>query len=300
MKLLKYLPISIILLVTLFGQELEYNLISPKLTKAGIVATDDIHSTLYFVKNNEITTLLNKRGCGNYFTISPSEEEIGIKIIDDFGMETPAIFNLDNNKLSNLYEPVNNAGQVSFSDNGLIAFTIGNELHLSDGRKFDLGNYANLAPISPNGKLVAFNNDDDQIFILNLETAEKKQITDQKFSYYNPQWSPNSQKLLVNRFDSQICIYSDGKLTAINKGHSPSWQDDEIIIFYKKEIENMKLVNTDLFSVNSNGTNLTQISDTKNKMEIDPSFDKNTRSITYSDIKINSLETISTKNILSN
>jgi len=295
MKLLKYISILLIFSTIIFGQKFEHTFLSPKSTKSGIIATDNLHTKLYLIKNNEVKTLLTERGCGNYFSISSDEKEIGIKIIADFGMETPAIYNIQKDEISPLHKAANNAGQVSFSNNGLIVFTISNELHLSDGRKYDLGNYANLAPISPDGKFVAYNNDDDQIFLLNLETEEKIQITAPEFSYYNPQWSPNSQNLLLNRFDGKLCIFADGKLTPIEEGHSPSWQNNNTIIFYKKEIENMQLINTDLYSIKSNGSELTKLTDTKDKLEIDPTFDKDTKSIIYNNMDINSIESISTE-----
>ncbi|MBN2282194.1 MAG: PKD domain-containing protein [Candidatus Marinimicrobia bacterium] len=298
MKLRKYITISLLFTLPLFSSAIEQGLLSPQPVGNRIIATDIQRSQLYLVENNEARPVLAERGCGAYFTLSPDKEKIGIKIINDQGLELPAIFNLTNRQLQQLHAPSKAVGQVSFSDDGRSAWTVGNTLYISDGRKYDLGTYANLAPISPNGRYVAFNDNDDQIFILDLETVAKTKVTEQEFSYYHPQWSPDSRQLMIIRFDGQICIFSNGKLTALGEGHSPVWQNNETILFYKKEIHNMILMNTDIYAIKSDGSKETKLTHTPDKMEVDPIFDEAAEAVVYSTLNTNSIESLSVNHTL--
>ncbi|MFW6275987.1 MAG: TolB family protein, partial [bacterium] len=287
MKLIKYFPILILSLGILSAQNKapEEKIYFKSLIPAskGVVATDNLKNRLYLLTSNGIDTLLTARGSGNYFSLSPDQNTIGVKIIDNNQKETPALFDLNLKTITPLHDPVDLAGQVSFSTEGLAAFTISDSLHLSDGRRYDLGNYSNLAPISPSGRRVAYNDNNDQIHLLDLETNRSRQITDPAHSYYYPQWSPDGKYLLIIRFDGQLCVHDikQEKLVSFTEGHAPQWQDNETIIFYKKEIQQMQLVNTDLYSIKADGADLTQLTFTKDKLEIDPAVDFSNQKILY-------------------
>lgn len=304
MKLVKYFPILILSLGILSAQNKapEEKIYFKSLIPAskGVVATDNLKNRLYLLTSNGIDTLLTARGSGNYFSLSPDQNTIGVKIIDNNQKETPALFDLNLKTITPLHDPVALAGQVSFSTEGLAAFTISDSLHLSDGRRYDLGNYSNLAPISPSGRRVAYNDNNDQIHLLDLETNRSRQITDPAHSYYYPQWSPDGKYLLIIRFDGQLCVHDikQEKLVSLTEGHAPQWQDNETIIFYKKEIQQMQLVNTDLYSIKADGADLTQLTFTKDKLEIDPAVDFSNQKILYNTKNTNTIETLSTNSTL--
>ena len=77
-------------------------------------------------------------------------------------MQIPCILSLETGQVKELHKPVPLAGEVSFSLDGKVAFTIGNDLLVIDskGRKkyIPLGVYANIAPISPDGKSIVYDN----------------------------------------------------------------------------------------------------------------------------------------------
>jgi PKD repeat protein len=296
MKYSKLLFAAILIFNLLLGQQKNSvsHFITPKMSKSGIIATDVLRSKLYLINEKETKTLFTGRGIGYNFSLSPDKDQAGIKIIDDFGMENPALLSIKTGKLTQLHEPVENAGQVSFSDNGLIGFTIGKDFHISDGRTYDLGYYCNLAPISPDAQFVAFNDNNDQIIILNLDSNKKFEITESGYGYYNPQWSPDNKQLMILRFDGQICIYNlEGKtLNKIGLGHSPTWQDNETILFYRKEIENQQLINTDIYKINADASNLEKLTNTKDILEIDPHFDPISKSLIFNTVNSNTIQSV--------
>jgi len=261
-----------------------FSINSPLYLNKSVIFSNTQKSAIYIANQDTTKNIINSPGCAYYYSLSPDQNLLGFKIINSNRKQTPAIYDIQANEIKALHEPVKNAGQVSFSQTGLKAYTIDTKLHLSDGRRFDLGNYANLAPISPNGKRVAYNDNDDQIWILNLNTNEKDKITNDTYGYYKPGWSPNSQILMFVRLDGTICSYdlNTDQFHIIEKGHSPTWSTNSThIIYYKKEIEEMKLKNTDLFLAKYDGSEIDQLTNTPDKMEIDPAIINNDSRIIY-------------------
>lgn len=103
----------------------------PVYTAMGIIATDNYASKIYLIKNNELQELIATPGCGRYFSVSPNKTKIGFKLIKKDGMQVPAIYDLSTKNITELNVPVDLCGQISFSSDGKIAYTIGNDLFIS-------------------------------------------------------------------------------------------------------------------------------------------------------------------------
>ncbi len=273
----------------------QQNIAHPTIWNNGILSVNPNDGSLYFTQNNKTHLLISTPGSGEYFNISKTDGKIGFKYIDQNGKQTPSIIDPTTNKITYLYNSVRQAGQVSFADDGTIAFTIGNNLIIKSQnktKKFDLGNYANLAPISHDGNFVAYNNLNDQMFIVILNTGKKIQISDNKKGYFNPAWSPDSKKLLYSSLAGGLKVYDlqTEKTYSLGEGYSPSWSNDsKQIIFYKKEIEQLKVVNTDLYLSNYSGSNIKKITSTSDQMEIDPSFNSDDSKIIYALLQSNKI-----------
>lgn len=255
----------------------------------GIVFTDAKYSALYVELNGEPILLTSSHGCGLYYSLSTDLKTIGYKQIDQNRNQIPSLIDINTKTVTPLSNPVELAGQVSFAQNGDVAFTFGNELivqKVEGEKKYDLGTYSNIAPISPDGKYVAFNNNYDQLFLLNLSNGEKQKITNDTGSYFNPIWSPDGKKLLYSSLAGTLKVYDlegNKTYTIAKEGHSPAWSNDSRqIIFYKKETEDYKLINSDLYLSNYDGTKQRQITYTKGQFECDPSFGLKDDEIIYS------------------
>ncbi len=262
---------------------------NPILTSSGIVFTDSKNSSIYLLQNNQTILLTSSPGCGNYFTFSRDKSLIGFKFIDESGNQIPSIINLKTKEITKLYSSVKSAGQVSFADNGTIAFTIGNNLIVRSKdvkeKIYDLGNYSNITPISPNGNFAVYNNDNDKLFLLNLLTNERRQITDNSCGYFSPIWSPDGMKILYSSLSGVIKVYDleNYQTYFVGEGLSPAWlSDSHLIVFYKNEIKNMQLLNSDLYISDFTGSEIHQLTSSKNQFEVDPTFGNNDSEIGYS------------------
>jgi len=297
---LKLLFISIIIgTIVILPQEKrveEIGIKNPAAISNGFVFTNAKYSALYVEQDGEQILLTSSPGCGLYYSLSTDKQIIGYKQIDLNGNQIPSLIDISTKTVTHLSNPVESAGQVSFADNGDVAFTVGKELivrKVEGEKKYDLGTYSNISPISPDGKYVAFNNNYDQLFLLNLSNGEKQKMTNDNGSYFNPIWSLDGKKLLYSSLAGTLKVYdleSKKTYTIAKEGRSPAWSNDSRqIIFYKKEIEDYKLINSDLYLSNYEGTNQTQITSTKDQFECDPSFGLKDDEIIYSRLEAGSI-----------
>ncbi len=261
--------------------------IHPLSTTAGIVAADNFGSVIYLVQKQGVKRLVTSPGCGRYFMLSPDKSKIGFKQINEDGTQTPSLFDLETSSITALAKPASLCGQPSFSTNGKMVFTIGNELNIVDGnntKTFNLGVYANITPVSPEGNYVIYNNDNDRLFMIDLITGVSKQITDSKRGYAFPQWSPDGNKVAYSTLSGTILVWNKatGKTYTIGEGQNVSWSDDsQYIIYNRTEVANFVYSGSDIIMASFDGTNMHNISSTTDVNEIAPSFGAN-NTILYS------------------
>jgi WD40 repeat protein len=257
----------------------------PQPTPLGIVVTDNYSSSLSLVAGGELLQLFSAPGCGRYYSLSPDRTRLGFKQITQRGDQIPAILDLATGEVFQLHAPVRQAGQVSFSQGGKTAFTIGQHLIVRDGPttvSHDLGVYANIAPISPDGKQVAYNDRADQLWLLNLTTGERIRLTDGDRGFFQPIWSPNSRVLLYSSLNGFLSLYdlSSRETHSIGEGYSPTWSgDSRAVVFYRKEIAGGKLLNSDLYLFDLTERRLQRLTETPDIKEMDPSFEEDGKSL---------------------
>ncbi len=261
--------------------------VQPSATRGGILFTDNYASSIYLFADGNVKKIISSPNCGRYYSIDKSNNLLGFKRIDETGRQIPAVYNLSENKIVALSEAESLAGQPSFADDGSIAFTVGSKLFVknkSSSKQYYLGCYSNITPISPDAKYAVFNDDSDQLFLFDLQTNKKKKISNDKFGYFTPVWSPNSKYILYSTLGGQLFLYNleSDKSLSIGEGYSVSWAGNSAsFIFYKKVVEDMKLINSDIYVYFVEGNKTAQLTNTKNIIEIDPSFSPGDKEVIY-------------------
>ena len=274
----------------------------PVETPRGIVVSDNFGSSLALITATGTIQLAAAPGIGNYISYSPDKSTLGVKFIETDGKQTPALVDIASARITRLTTPGERCGEVSFSIDGKIAYTVGENLVVQNGTastSYALGVYANLAPISPDGSRAAFNNIDDQIFVLDLATGQKKQITSLPRGYFNPQWSPNASKLFYSSLGGDLFVYDlqSQQTYTLENGSSPCWSPDGTTILYSKAVtERERLINSDIWSCRFDGTERKQLTSTDDQCETDPSFSGDGNSILCAQIGKNMVKRIQLSN----
>jgi len=255
-------------------------LASPRMSAHGVVFTDEAGSALYIVSGGVTRRLLSARGCGMYYTLSPDRQQIGAKVIGPDGLQQPTIIDIQKGVVRPLMRPVRRAGQVSIARNGSYAFTIAESLHVvrEQGEScYYLGSYSNIAALSPDGNMVAFNDANDQIWILNLRRSLRRKASDGRVGYFKPQWSPNGLQLLYSSLAGNGFVYdvATESTSQLGEAHAASWSDDgTVVVFTRSEVSGGVLVNSDVFCSSPDGRTVRRLTATPGVLEFDPHLDR--------------------------
>jgi len=270
-----------------YQAEAEGYFVHPVNTIKGIVISDNHASKLYLIKNNNLVELIATPGCGRYYTVSPDKSVIGFKLIKPDGMQVPALYKLTTMKIIELSAPVDLCGQVSFSNNGKIAYTIGNNLVVTSNgntETFYLGTYSNGSPISPDGNYALFNNENDQLFIIDLTSGQIIQFTDNTQGYMYPQWSPDGSKIAFSTLSGTLKVLNlatDSTYT-IGKGENAVWSENSQDLFFDFVLsENFEIKGSEIFVAKYDGSSVRQLTNTPETFEMFP-FPLSNSTIVYS------------------
>ncbi len=252
----------------------------PEYSPHGIIATNSQYNALFLIRNHQLEELVSGGGCGRYFSISPCRQLIGLKIVNERGYQTPYIYDLVQKRLIQLHDSVCESGQPCFSKDGKIAYTIGEDLLVRaevNVRKYNLGVYANLTPISPDGRFVVYNDNKDQLWLLNLDTDERTRITDGEYGYFYPVWSPDARLVAFSDLDGFIRVYdmTSKQTFDIGTGIGLHWSNDSrYLLYYRNFTDGHRLLNSDIFISRFDGKESHNLSSTPDICETEPSFGK--------------------------
>lgn len=249
--------------------------ICPSAVYNGVVVTDNYCNSLYLIKDNQLTELVSAPGCGRYYSVSPDKKLIGFKFIEN-GKQAPALFNLETMNYKLLHEPVAKCSQPVFSADGSVCFSIEKDLFVMNQnniKHFKLDFFSNIISISPDGNKVVYSNDNNELLLHDLNSGDKKVISENgKVSSY-PQWSPDGNNILFQSEDIFIYQLNSNSKINLGKGLYPKWSgDSEQVIFYKTETDNDKLSNSDLYVANFKDKSISRLTQTEDIKEMQVVF----------------------------
>jgi len=193
------------------------------------------------------TALSDAAGAGRYASFSEDDLYVCYKSFQRAQgdqLQASMLFDMRQQRIVNLSSWVELAGIPSVAQDGTVAYTAGTKLHVLDpsgaSDEFDLGLYTNLIAISPDGSMVAFCDEQEQVTLLSLEDASRRLITDRPAAYWNPQFSPSGVRLLVNTINGDIAwtdvSLDGGPVEVLGKGENAIWVSEDAVCMLEKEI----------------------------------------------------------------
>ena len=238
-----------------------------------IAMSDGQHNGLYLHNKADNTSIqVGSSPSGAYaYNWSSDGKKLGFKVLVSTGVDgviaqVPVVYDVEKRTSLRLSKAVKLAGVPSFSADGLIAYTVGQELRIADAagqtiKTFEMDTYANLTPISPDGKKVAYNDSKDQMCILDIASGERATLTGDDNGYFNPVWSPDSSRLIVSTFGSQLKVVeiATGATYELGKGQTPSWAPDGEKVFFSRvdRTDGIKVNRADICQSRFDGTEAT-------------------------------------------
>ncbi len=217
---------------------------SPNGTHLAVSAPANNGVQVFDTRSGEFTTLTDTPSSGYAFAWSPDGAKIGFKILHaavDGYLQEPAVYDVRTGSRRSLASPSPLAGVPSFSAHGDVAFTVGHDAIViaADGQvsRHALGQYVNLAALSPDGTRLAFNAQDDAIWLLDLASGERRRVGGGPS--YAPSWSPDSRRLLMRGIGGDVaCADLDRDVVvSLGRGMSPAWlPDGERVVFTAMQV----------------------------------------------------------------
>lgn len=181
------------------------------------------------LKDGRLRQLVASPGAGMYVNVSADGRLAGFKSINGDGDQAPALLDIADGSVTLLEDYVDQCGQVSFAGDGTMAYTMGNSLIIRKGdmkKTYDLGQYVNIANISPDGKKVAYSDLYGSLYILDLKGDTTSIYSDCDAS--RAVWSADNAMLAVGCVNGGLFSMeiATGAVKDLGEASSFSWKDD--------------------------------------------------------------------------
>ena len=246
----------------------------PMESKSGLVLTNNRYSEIYLLQDGQLKTLVKGRGAGIYTQMSKDKTLVGFKSINDDDYQAPAVLHVASGVVNILEDYVWECGQVSFADDGTMAYTMGNNLVIrkgSDRKTYDLGFYTNIVNISPDAKRVAYGNIDGGYFIMNLETGVVEQVAVN--DGYDGVWSPDGSKLAIHTATGRLSVLekASNRIYDLGEGSSASWANNsqELVYTVVDREKDLMVKGAGVYKSNFDGSNRVALIESNEDMPID-------------------------------
>lgn len=203
-----------------------------------LLSTGENHAGLVLteVATGKDLPITDGRNAGYYATISPKNDFVCFKAFQEMEdgtfLQQPMLYDIEAGEQLPLFMFTTSAGTPAVAPNGDIAFTVDEWLVVLDEdletkEVYDLGHYVNTIAYAPGSDKIAYNTIDEQIAVLDLASGNSVVVTDNRASYWVPEFSPKGDKILIGGFGRAIIADAAGSgMTVVGEGQPVGWMDN--------------------------------------------------------------------------
>ena len=185
---------------------------------------------------------------------------------------------------------VEKAGNPSFSQEK-IAFSVGTTVKILDYSlqqigEVQLSHYANTIALSPDGNYIVYNDGNDKLWKMELNSSSPSCITLQRGGFYGPQWSPDGSMILLRSIGGECFLVNSNTNAQISLGKlvNPQWNQNNEIIATRLNIVDEKLRGIEIVRSDCSGKSESIISN-DSVLPVSPTVSPDRRFVVFSSQK---------------
>lgn len=254
-------------------------------TPYGIVAVNNRGNDINLIKDGVMTALVSSPGAGRYIEVSADGRYVGFKSINASADQAPAILDLSTGKVSLLAPYAPQCGQVSFAKDGTVSYTIGNTLYVShngDVRQYDLGDYVNIARLSPDATQIAYACE-GECRVMDLATADTEVVYN--LGVYAATWSPDGTRLAIRRTNGNLACYdmTEGSSYELGEVNSAAWSSDSrhLVVSRSQRVNELEVSGATVEKTDYRGLETATLVSETADMPVNVSVDGNEMLVSY-------------------
>jgi hypothetical protein len=181
-----------------------------------VLVTDSLDRglTLLHADGSDPIRVTGGTNAGYGASISPDGRYVcykGFKDSSGARLQAALIFDIEAGEIVNLSGWRPRVGTPSMSPDGKVGFTIGRMLHILDAgwqrvRTVELEGTANLIGFSPDGRRVAYPDEEARLRVLELAEGKDVLLTLDGRGFWGPAFSPDGARLLASTADGDVAV----------------------------------------------------------------------------------------------
>lgn len=238
------------------------------------------------VQTGQVTPIAEEALAGYRLAWSPDGQHIAYKALagPTSTQKTIKLADVKSGETRVLSERADMVGTPSWFPDGRIGYTFEGDFLIVNTQGEVLETIAdiasNVAPVSPDGQWILYNDSQDQMWACQLTDGEKFRVTPLGRRFFNPVWSPKEPLAIVNELGGSFALVDviHGTMIPFDDGNHYAWSPDgEQIVYDITEDDGHYITAADLYVIKKDGTGKTALTATAEGLEMYPAWSRDNR-----------------------
>ncbi len=250
---------------------------------SALVMTEAKYQGIYLmdIQTGKITAITREAPAGYRLAFSPDGRYIAYQAVVDPSsiQKTVKLADTETGEIHALSRQSNQVGTPSWFPDGRIGYTFEGSfliVNIKGEVEQTIADIAShVAPVSPDGEWILYNDRQDAIWAYHLIDGERFQVTPDGRRFFNPVWSPNVPAAIVNELGGSFYLVdvSQGTMVQLDDGNHYAWSPDgEKIVYDITRDDGHYITAADIYIINKDGSGKLALTFTVEGLEMYPSW----------------------------